>query len=192
MTSFPQLFAGTIYERSPAQIQENVLYAVQGELMRSGFFRGVIDGRLGPATSDAIVRLQQYAGLPVSGRLDNETLNDLRAFPGQRNGPPEEGFRQRGWMAVSRFGRHGSIALTVKPFRRRLGRCVQTSVWPRTAPIRLDNPERPTLRRVRESLSVGNFLLAGALQRRVSIALPAPDPKQESPHRGHQDEHACR
>ena len=47
MTSLPQLFAGTIYERSPSQIQENVLYAVQGELMRRGFFRGVIDGRLG-------------------------------------------------------------------------------------------------------------------------------------------------
>jgi peptidoglycan hydrolase-like protein with peptidoglycan-binding domain len=93
VTTFPQLFAGTIYERSPAQIQENVLYAVQGELMRSGFFRGVIDGRLGPATSNAIVRLQQYAGLPVSGRLDNETLNALQAFPGQRNGPPEQRFR---------------------------------------------------------------------------------------------------
>ena len=93
VTSFPQLFAGTIYERSPAQVQENVLYAIQGELMRGGFFRGVIDGRLGPATSNAIVRLQQYAGLPVSGRLDNETLNALQAFPGQRNGPPEQGFR---------------------------------------------------------------------------------------------------
>ena len=93
VSSYPQLFAGTIYERSPAQIQENVLYAVQGELMRSGFFRGVIDGRLGPATSNAIVRLQQSAGLPVNGRLDNETLDMLQAFPGQRNGPPEGGFR---------------------------------------------------------------------------------------------------
>jgi peptidoglycan hydrolase-like protein with peptidoglycan-binding domain len=93
VSSYPQLFAGTIYERSPAQIQENVLYAVQGELMRSGFFRGVIDGRLGPATSNAIVRLQQSAGLPVNGRLDNETLDMLQAFPGQRNGPPERGFR---------------------------------------------------------------------------------------------------
>jgi peptidoglycan hydrolase-like protein with peptidoglycan-binding domain len=93
VSSYPQLFAGTIYERSPAQIQENVLYAVQGELMRSGFFRGVIDGRLGPATSNAIVRLQQSAGLPMSGRLDNETLDMLQAFPGQRNGPPEGGFR---------------------------------------------------------------------------------------------------
>jgi peptidoglycan hydrolase-like protein with peptidoglycan-binding domain len=88
VTSLPRLFAGTIYERSPDQIQENVLYAVQGELMRRGFFRGVINGRLGPATSNAILRLQQNDGLPLTGRLDNETLNDLGAFPGQRNGPP--------------------------------------------------------------------------------------------------------
>jgi peptidoglycan hydrolase-like protein with peptidoglycan-binding domain len=94
-TSLPRLFAGTIYERAPGQIQENVLYAVQGELMRRGFFRGFIDGRPGPATSDAILRLQQDEGLPMSGRLDNETLDDLQAFPGQRNGPPEGGFRRR-------------------------------------------------------------------------------------------------
>ena len=93
VTSFPQLFAGTIYERSPAQVQENVLYAIQGELMRSGFFRGAINGRPGPATTEAIVRFQQEAGLTVNGRLDGETLNALQAFPGQRNGPPEEGSR---------------------------------------------------------------------------------------------------
>jgi peptidoglycan hydrolase-like protein with peptidoglycan-binding domain len=93
VTSLPRLYAGTIYERSPAQIQENVLYAVQGELMRGGFFRGVIDGRPGSATSEAIVRLQLEAGLTVNGRLDNETLDALQAFPGQRNGPPEEGSR---------------------------------------------------------------------------------------------------
>lgn len=94
-TSLPRLFAGTIYERAPAQVQENVLYAIQGELTRRGFFRGIIDGRPGPATSDAILRLQQEEGLPMSGRLDNETLNDLRAFPGQRNGPREQGFQRR-------------------------------------------------------------------------------------------------
>jgi peptidoglycan hydrolase-like protein with peptidoglycan-binding domain len=93
VTSLPRLFAGTIYEKSPDQIQENVLYAVQGELMRRGFFRGAINGRPGPATSAAILRLQQNDGLPLTGRLDNETLNDLGAFPGQRIGPPEEGPR---------------------------------------------------------------------------------------------------
>jgi peptidoglycan hydrolase-like protein with peptidoglycan-binding domain len=101
-TSYPRVFAGTIYERAPSQVQENVLFAVQGELMKRGFFRAVIDGRPGPATTDAILRLQQEEGLPMSGRLDNETLNELRAFPGQRNGPPE---LSRPWPPGDRFFR---------------------------------------------------------------------------------------
>jgi peptidoglycan hydrolase-like protein with peptidoglycan-binding domain len=109
VTSLPRLFAGTLYERSPAQVQENVLYAVQGELVRRGLFKGIIDGRPGPATSDAILRLQQYEGLQLSGRLDNETLNALEAFPGQRNGPPEEGFRP--W-----HGRHRMYRDFSEPF----------------------------------------------------------------------------
>jgi peptidoglycan hydrolase-like protein with peptidoglycan-binding domain len=92
--TFTQLFAGTIYEGAPDQVQENVLYAVQGELLRRGFFRGAINGRPGPATTYALVQMQEVEGLPVTGRLDNETLNELRAFPGQRNGPPE---RVRPW-----------------------------------------------------------------------------------------------
>jgi peptidoglycan hydrolase-like protein with peptidoglycan-binding domain len=100
-TSYPRLFAGTIYERAPSRIQENVLYAVQGELMKKGLFRGIIDGRPGPATTDAILRLQREEELPMSGRLDNETLNELRAFPGQRNGPPEF---SRPWPPGERFG----------------------------------------------------------------------------------------
>jgi len=102
-TSFPRLFAGTIYERAPSRIQENVLFAVQGELMKRGFFRAVIDGHPGPATADAILRFQREEGLPMSGRLDNETLNELRAFPGQRNGPPDE--FSRPWPPGERFFR---------------------------------------------------------------------------------------
>jgi peptidoglycan hydrolase-like protein with peptidoglycan-binding domain len=98
-TSFPELFAGTIYEGAPGQVQENVLYAIQGELLRRGFFRGQIDGRPGPATTYALVQMQQEEGLPVTGRLDNETLNDLQAFPGQRNGPPD---RIRPWSGRPR------------------------------------------------------------------------------------------
>jgi peptidoglycan hydrolase-like protein with peptidoglycan-binding domain len=90
--SYPALFSGTAYERAPEQIQENVLFAVQGELMRKGFYRGEIDGRPGPATTDAILRFQQDAEIPITGRLDNETLHELRALPGQRNGPAAEPF----------------------------------------------------------------------------------------------------
>jgi peptidoglycan hydrolase-like protein with peptidoglycan-binding domain len=102
-TSLPRLFAGTLYERAPFQVQENVLYAVQGELMSRGFFRAIIDGRPGPATTDAILRFQREEELPMTGRLDNETLNALRAFPGQRNGPP--GQFSRPWPSRERFAR---------------------------------------------------------------------------------------
>jgi peptidoglycan hydrolase-like protein with peptidoglycan-binding domain len=88
-STYTSLFAGTVYEGAPSQLQENVLVAVQGELSKRGFFRSTIDGQPGPATSDAVARLQRSEYLPVTGRLDEETLDRLRVLPGQRNGPPE-------------------------------------------------------------------------------------------------------
>ncbi len=82
-------FAGTVYERAPVALQENILFAAQGQLARRGFYRGDLDGRLGPATTDALVRFQRDRDLPVSGRLDEETLDGLELLPGQRHGPPE-------------------------------------------------------------------------------------------------------
>ncbi|MBV9673265.1 MAG: peptidoglycan-binding protein, partial [Verrucomicrobia bacterium] len=88
VTSRRALFAGTVYERAPVDVQESVLFAVQGELSKAGFYRAPITGEPGPATTDAIVHFQEAQELVVSGRLDSETLNELRALPGQRNGPP--------------------------------------------------------------------------------------------------------
>ena len=90
------LFAGTLYERAPAEIQRNVLMAIQGELSKNGFYQYEIDGVPGPATADAIARFQHDRDLRPTGRLDNETLDELQVMPGQRNGPPTMGMR-RGW-----------------------------------------------------------------------------------------------
>jgi peptidoglycan hydrolase-like protein with peptidoglycan-binding domain len=92
ISSYSSLFAQTPYEQAPDQLQANVLFAVQGELARRGYYRGELDGQPGPATFDAILHFQQDEGLRPSGRLDVETLNELRALPGQPNGPPERGF----------------------------------------------------------------------------------------------------
>jgi peptidoglycan hydrolase-like protein with peptidoglycan-binding domain len=91
-SSYSSLFAQTPYEQAPDRLQANVLFAVQGELARRGYYRGELDGQPGPATFDAILHFQQNEGLRPSGRLDVETLNELRALPGQPNGPPERGF----------------------------------------------------------------------------------------------------
>jgi peptidoglycan hydrolase-like protein with peptidoglycan-binding domain len=90
------LFAGTLYERAPAEVQRNVLMAIQGELSKNGFYQYEIDGVPGPATADAIARFQHDRDLRPTGRLDNETLDELQVMPGQRNGPPTMGMH-RGW-----------------------------------------------------------------------------------------------
>jgi peptidoglycan hydrolase-like protein with peptidoglycan-binding domain len=92
----PELFAGTLYQHAPAQVQRSVLMAIQGELSKNGLYQADIDGVPGPATTDAIARFQRDRDLRPTGRLDNETLDELQVMPGQRNGPPTVGMR-RGW-----------------------------------------------------------------------------------------------
>jgi peptidoglycan hydrolase-like protein with peptidoglycan-binding domain len=47
---------------------------VQQALANKGFSPGPIDGRLGPQTEQAIRKFQDYYGIKVSGRIDNQTL----------------------------------------------------------------------------------------------------------------------
>ncbi len=50
---------------------------VQDTLQREGYYRGKIDGVLGPETRHAIVRYQSDKGLEPSGNLTSETLRSL-------------------------------------------------------------------------------------------------------------------
>jgi peptidoglycan hydrolase-like protein with peptidoglycan-binding domain len=91
------LFAGSVYERAPRPVQQTVIYTVQMLLARRGFYRGDVDGVPGPATSEAVALFQRDEGLPATGQLDQETLRELHALPGQRNGPPA---RDAGYTAT--------------------------------------------------------------------------------------------
>ncbi|HUE40757.1 MAG TPA: peptidoglycan-binding domain-containing protein [Chthoniobacterales bacterium] len=51
--------------------------AAQDRLTQEGFYRGQIDGVLGPETRHAIVRFQTKHGLGISGELTPETLNAM-------------------------------------------------------------------------------------------------------------------
>jgi hypothetical protein len=51
--------------------------AAQDKLARDGFYRGQIDGVMGPETRHAIVRFQSSRGLRVNGELTSETLDAL-------------------------------------------------------------------------------------------------------------------
>jgi peptidoglycan hydrolase-like protein with peptidoglycan-binding domain len=76
------VFAGTPYETAPPPVQRDVVASAQSYLSRRGLYRGEIDGVLGPNTEFSLRAYQARVGLPVTGRLDLETLAALNLLPG--------------------------------------------------------------------------------------------------------------
>lgn len=84
-TAAPQTggnFAGTPFEASPPQVQQNVIASAQSILARQGLYRGMIDGTVGPELEFSLRAYQSRVHLPITGRLDLETLAALRLLPG--------------------------------------------------------------------------------------------------------------
>ena len=79
-------FAGTPYETAPPEVQRNIIVSAETFLARKGLYRGPIDGFLGPDLEFSLRAYQSRARLPVTGRLDLETLAALQLLPGG-NGP---------------------------------------------------------------------------------------------------------
>jgi peptidoglycan hydrolase-like protein with peptidoglycan-binding domain len=93
-------FAGTPYANSAPEVQRNVIVSAQNLLARRGLFRGEIDGAAGAELEFSLRAYQSRARLPVTGRLDLETLAALQLLPGShapiyrpRRGEPEEPVR---------------------------------------------------------------------------------------------------
>lgn len=87
----PVLFANTPYASAPPEVQEATLRRAQSFLASRGLYREAIDGEAGPATEEAILSYQRSVRLPLTGRLDLETLNKMRLLPG-RAPVPLKGF----------------------------------------------------------------------------------------------------
>ncbi len=72
----------TIYRgaavRESARYDDDLAVDVQRALSRRGFYRGGIDGDVGPSTRAAIRAYQYDRGLQVTGRIDNSLLRSLR------------------------------------------------------------------------------------------------------------------
>jgi peptidoglycan hydrolase-like protein with peptidoglycan-binding domain len=78
------VFAGTPFETAPPAVQRNVIGSAQIVLARYGLYREQIDGIYGPAMELSLRAYQAEARLPVTGRLDLETLAALRLLRGPR------------------------------------------------------------------------------------------------------------
>ena len=88
------LFADTPFATAPPPVQRNVLVSAQIALARYGLYREQIDGIYGPAMELSLRAYQAQTRLPVTGRLDLQTLAALRLLPGPRQ-PFYNPYRQR-------------------------------------------------------------------------------------------------
>jgi peptidoglycan hydrolase-like protein with peptidoglycan-binding domain len=78
------LLAGTPYEAAPAGVQRDVVISAQTALARRGLYRDEIDGIFGPAMEFSLRAYQARTRLPITGRLDLETLAALQLLPRPR------------------------------------------------------------------------------------------------------------
>ena len=76
------LFADTPFENASPQQQHDIIASAQRTLADRGLYRGEIDGVFASPLEFALRAYQSKVGLPVSGRLDLETLAALKLLPG--------------------------------------------------------------------------------------------------------------
>jgi peptidoglycan hydrolase-like protein with peptidoglycan-binding domain len=69
-------YAPREYSQSESGVDSSVSQ-VQSALAREGYYRGAIDGSVGPATRNAIRRFQSKHGLEVNGQIDRPVLEAL-------------------------------------------------------------------------------------------------------------------
>ena len=70
-------YDGPIYVGQRAQPPDQVIADVQAELQEMGYYRGEVDGLLGPLTREALTAYQADQGLATTAAIDEPTLDSL-------------------------------------------------------------------------------------------------------------------
>lgn len=76
--------ARTPFETAPPEVQRNVIVSAQTALARRGLYHEEVNGVYGPAMEFSLRAYQARTRLPVTGRLDLQTLSALRLLPQPR------------------------------------------------------------------------------------------------------------
>jgi peptidoglycan hydrolase-like protein with peptidoglycan-binding domain len=87
-SEYTKVFSRTPYAAAPLEVQQSTLRRAQKFLAEQGFYHERVDGNVGPGTEEAILGYQRFIRLPLTGRLDMETLSAMRMLPGDKGGPP--------------------------------------------------------------------------------------------------------
>ena len=70
-------YDGPIYVGHRAEPPDQVIADVQAELQQMGYYKGEVDGLLGPLTRQALTAYQADQGLTVTAAIDEPTLDSL-------------------------------------------------------------------------------------------------------------------
>ena len=70
-------YDGPIYSGQRAEPPDKVIADVQAELQQMGYYKGEVDGLLGPLTRDALTAYQADEGLVETAAIDQPTLDSL-------------------------------------------------------------------------------------------------------------------
>ncbi len=79
--AFEILYTHTPYQKAPPEVQRDTLRKAQTALAQRRLYGGEINGLPGPDTEEALIRFQSAKGLQRTGRLDIDTLAELRLLP---------------------------------------------------------------------------------------------------------------
>jgi len=71
------VYDGPIYVGHRAEPPDQVIADVQAELQQMGYYRGEVDGLLGPLTREALTAYQADQGLMTTAAIDQPTLDSL-------------------------------------------------------------------------------------------------------------------
>ena len=72
-----RIFDGPPYAAYNSYTRSGILQKAQEKLKAAGIYRAAPDGKAGRGTEEAIIEWQRQRQLPVSGRMDRETLSSL-------------------------------------------------------------------------------------------------------------------
>ncbi len=70
-------YDGPIYVGHRAEPPDRVIADVQAELQQMGYYKGEVDGLLGPMTREALTAYQADQGLATTAAIDEPTLDSL-------------------------------------------------------------------------------------------------------------------
>lgn len=87
-TPFSTMLRDTPYAAATREVQMDVVLRAQAFMAARKFYRGPLNGIAGPGTSEAIFIFQQDAELPRTGRLDPDTLAEMKLLPQPASGNP--------------------------------------------------------------------------------------------------------